>query len=242
MAFNPSAFETQYGFSFMDEIHNFFPELMYDDSLFPQPDLMWMRHRMRTLFPHVYPRQQSIYNIYSAEERRDQVRRWRPLPIPTSSTPVAAPTPMRMEPTPFVSPRTRIDVDVPDISGARTLNRDLIPENIFTSFFMDLTPDPNRARIQNLFAEGLLNLAFRDVAVRPSEAQIAAASRILQHDEMREDEDCAVCQAHGPAQPWRVLHCRHAYHQSCIDEWFNINVHCPICRRDIRNIENPHAT
>ena len=226
----------------MDEIHNFFPELMYDDALFPQPDLAWMRHRMRTLFPHVYPRQQSIYQIYSAEGRRDEVRRWRQPPPPTPAT---MPPPVRMAATPLVSPRTRIDVDVLDVSGVRptrTLNRDLAPQSIFTSFIMDLAPDPNAARIQNFLTEGLLNLAFQDVAVRPSESQIAAASRILQHSEMREDEECAVCQAHGPAQPWRVLHCRHAYHQSCIDEWFRINVHCPICRRDIRNIENPGAT
>ena len=244
MAFNPSAFETQYGFSFMDEMHNFFPELMYDETLFPQPNMMWMRHRLQTLFPHVYPRQRSLYHIYSAEGRRDEVLRWRTPPPPPA--PMPAPTPMRMGPTPLVSPRqTRIDVDVLDVSGVRTtrtLNRDLAPQSLFTSLILDLAPDPNTSRISNFLTEGLLNLAFQDVPVRPSESQIAAASRILQHSEVHQEETCAVCQSRGPEQPWRVLHCSHAYHQGCIDEWFRINVHCPICRRDIRNITNPHAT
>ena len=32
----------------------------------------------------------------------------------------------------------------------------------------------------------------------------------------------------------RIMHCRHYFHRTCIDTWFQTNVHCPTCRYDIR--------
>jgi hypothetical protein len=31
--------------------------------------------------------------------------------------------------------------------------------------------------------------------------------------------------------------CHHTFHKSCIDTWFQENVHCPVCRHDIRLTE-----
>lgn len=245
MAFNPASFETQYGFSLADELHNFFPELMYDDTLFPQPDMMWIRSRMRTLFPHVYPRQQSIYHIYSAEGRRAEVRRWR-----DSTTPIRAPESVQMGATPVVQEnRSRVQaspvrIDV-DISGApsRTLQRDYVPQSIFTSLILDLAPNlvdgggfnsVTADRVNNFFDQGFLNLGLQDVVIRPSEGQLAAGSRIEQHESIPEAVDCAICQEHGQAQRWRILNCGHRFHQTCVDNWFRINFRCPICRHDIR--------
>jgi hypothetical protein len=54
------------------------------------------------------------------------------------------------------------------------------------------------------------------------------------------DFTCAVCQdVIGREDACRQLqHCRHAFHQTCIDQWFQRNVRCPVCRHDIRNLNS----
>ena len=44
MAYNPSTYETVYGFDTLDTFHNYFPELMYDDTIFRNEILHWMRY------------------------------------------------------------------------------------------------------------------------------------------------------------------------------------------------------
>ena len=47
---------------------------------------------------------------------------------------------------------------------------------------------------------------------------------------------CAICQdVLSNGQMARSLHhCRHIFHQSCVDTWFESHVTCPTCRHDIR--------
>ena len=50
------------------------------------------------------------------------------------------------------------------------------------------------------------------------------------------DNNCSVCQdtlLQG-ATVRKINHCGHIFHRSCIDIWFQTNVHCPTCRHDIR--------
>ena len=72
------------------------------------------------------------------------------------------------------------------------------------------------------------------VRVYPSVAQIAAGTRL--ESVMVEGEVCAVCQdALELADEKRVINsCNHGFHRGCIDTWFQENVHCPVCRHDIR--------
>ena len=92
MAINPQMYETQYGFEPLDMVHNFFPEMMYDTALFPNQNMAWMRHRVSTLFPDVYVRQQNMYRLYQAEDRRIRMEEWRRSQIPPS--PIAQESPM----------------------------------------------------------------------------------------------------------------------------------------------------
>ena len=76
------------------------------------------------------------------------------------------------------------------------------------------------------------------VHVVPSRAEIAAAT-ILSSVEPARDVVCSICQDHEPPEAsstqWRILrHCNHRFHKDCIDQWFQQNVHCPVCRYDIR--------
>lgn len=85
------------------------------------------------------------------------------------------------------------------------------------------------------------------VPVVPTREQLYAAS-IVSSIEPPADITCAICQDHEPPTDaglqsgrsngeWRILrHSSHRFHRSCIDQWFQQNVHCPVCRHDIRDL------
>ena len=77
MTYNPQQYETVYGFSTLDELHNFMPEVLYDEAIFPNEMLAYFRHRIGTLFQTTFTRQQNIYNIYMSQARRDAFDEWR---------------------------------------------------------------------------------------------------------------------------------------------------------------------
>ena len=74
------------------------------------------------------------------------------------------------------------------------------------------------------------------VVVRPTEGQIAEGSRVDFVGAVP-DTQCAICQTgFGIGEERRTLsYCDHEFHRSCIDPWFEQNVHCPVCRHDIRD-------
>ena len=46
--------------------------------------------------------------------------------------------------------------------------------------------------------------------------------------------NCSICQDVINGNGSRLVSCRHAFHRSCILEWFGMSVRCPVCRHDIR--------
>lgn len=250
MAYNPTSFESIYGFSLLDEIHNFFPELLYDDGIFPADSLRWMRHRVHHLFPQVYVRQQNMYNIYSAESRlRSYVSWYREnarmddMHNPEVRTPILIPSLATPPP-----PRQGVRVD---ISGAEpllppTIRRTVRQQSaalptLFTSLLWDIR-EPAAADTMGDSLLNILNQAFLDVTVAPTAAQIDRASTLRAADEISAETTCSICQEHGTAGVWRVLYCGHSYHQNCIDTWFTSHVQCPICRADVRTLRTPAQT
>jgi hypothetical protein len=80
----------------------------------------------------------------------------------------------------------------------------------------------------------------RDIPVLPSADQIAAGSSSVTVAEVPADTACAVCQERGEdAEQWHKLYCGHFFHSRCILQWFHRDVHCPVCRADIREAVAP---
>lgn len=272
--FNPSTFEVNYGFEMLDTMHNFFPEMMYDDQLFPSQTVRWMRTRVQTLFPAVYTRQQSLYNIYSAPSRRITYMNWvesLPAPIQHSTrpspalntTPITVTLPSTVAPTAPASPAvtTRAVTPVRRVGTVpvriQTANTNPLrtPVNLIslTGLTSATTPrhgltgllDPSVENIfETILSSALSNamngaqMNFEDVHVTPTAQEIENGSVLIEHAEIQNDTNCSICQEHGLVGPWRKLHCRHIFHKECIDHWFSQNVHCPVCRADIRDIES----
>ena len=247
MAFNPQTFEHVYGFDIFDTIHNFFPEIIYDDTLFMSDMQNWMRHRMTVYFPAMYSRQQNLYRIYRSNPIREEYRNWR---LGNLSNEVYHSTPV--QPIPLQPSRTQVPVTYIPTRGS-TIHRSQpirVPqtnEPILHRSRRVVRTNPNPELLISILSSSIFsdmeemprtwNRWGEDVEVFPTADHISAASEITSHSTMPNETVCAICQDHEsqiPQENWRNLHCHHAFHLSCIDNWFRRNVHCPVCRKDIR--------
>jgi hypothetical protein len=295
MAFNPNHYETIYGFSTLDELHNFMPEMLYDDAIFPNEIGAFMRHRVRTLFRDTYVRQQHLYMMYNASQRRQSFAEWRrgrmaPLrdapPLPTTNNQASSSMVTEEEVNAAVNLLssavfpTNGAVGVGDFiarntagTSFRNVNRTNAPTTPANATTTAHNPPPIRRTrdslqyvmettipaglFQNtpgslsLLLGGMLNELggigggggggrniWTDVDVRASAAEISAGSSIVAESALPADINCAICQEHtyaeGGNHQWRRLYCSHQFHIECIDPWLQQNVHCPVCRADIR--------
>jgi hypothetical protein len=90
---------------------------------------------------------------------------------------------------------------------------------------------------------GGLDAFLQPIIVRPTAEQITANTTVgnLVSDT---EHACAICQdTLQPDQEGRKLNaCGHWFHKTCIDTWLERNVHCPVCRHDIREPAAPNNT
>lgn len=79
------------------------------------------------------------------------------------------------------------------------------------------------------------NTFLEPVIVRPTPQQIEQNTTA---GNIASDQDiiCSICQDNlQPEQEGRKLNaCGHWFHKTCIDTWFQRDVHCPVCRHDVR--------
>ncbi|KAF7671625.1 E3 ubiquitin-protein ligase [Astathelohania contejeani] len=49
-----------------------------------------------------------------------------------------------------------------------------------------------------------------------------------------QDANCSICLSdYTPQEKIKLLPCQHHFHQACIDEWFNVDDICPLCKKPI---------
>jgi hypothetical protein len=90
-------------------------------------------------------------------------------------------------------------------------------------------------------AGGIIPQNLTPVIVAPTIDQIAAATEIRMASTADETINCSVCQESVvDGQALRSInHCGHTFHRNCIDTWFRTSVRCPVCRHDIRETADP---
>jgi len=234
--FSPTGFQTVYGNEFLDTLHNFFPEMMYDDTLFGAEWMAWMRSRTAALFP-AYVRQQNHYNIYQSEQRRADFNVWRSaynVNPNYNPRPYAYVTPQR---------RTAAAATAPPLHRAahrRAAAAAARPaESIFTSLFNENIPvmsytatiDPADHDLLNQMTNVLRAALHVDTTVTvPTQEQIAAATTALVPPV---NTECTICQETSGENDlaWRRINrCNHMFHDACIQPWFQAHNTCPTCR------------
>jgi hypothetical protein len=81
------------------------------------------------------------------------------------------------------------------------------------------------------------------VVVSPTREQITNSTELSIALSADEQNSCSICQEnYTDGQSIRKInHCSHEFHKNCIDIWFLENVHCPVCRYDIRENLNQNV-
>lgn len=228
-------YETVYGVGLLDDLHNYFPALLYDHSRF---------HNLTTVFHYIRAQMNNRFNLYRYGATLAGAGS-SPLPMHTPmTTPIHVP-----QPPPVPAPTNIREVDpLSSVASAQMLLSVLQLASGLGPELDDIAgvggvvgPDVQTRRVPSLrrTAWGLDRLgasALSPVIVRPSEEVIARATEEVQGSDLPAGTICAVCQdSIQPSDTARRLRpCTHVYHRGCIDQWFQRSVLCPSCRHDIR--------
>ncbi len=267
-------YETLYGVGLLDDLHNYFPALLYDSSSFGS---------MRDVLAYVQHQTRNRFDLFSYGQREYLSRTPAPVLVPASVS-VSQPSYRRVVRTSFASmpaPQQTINSTLqapvfqpphPEAGNAglastitqilaRPTGNEIPQIQVELNTFDDEADDeeediPAQANtyIANallsllnipatqltiprggLFGRGPMDNFLQPVVVHPTAEQIAANTTLgnLVSDT---DHACAICQdALTSEQEGRKLNaCGHWFHKSCIDTWLERDVHCPVCRHDIR--------
>jgi len=100
------------------------------------------------------------------------------------------------------------------------------------------TENPDRSR----FTSALRNFYDR-VPIVPTEAQINLSCRSCSYSDIENpiNADCPISldRFSPDSDVLQIIHCGHVYGRNSLRSWFQSNVHCPVCRYDIRNYREP---
>ncbi len=278
MAALQTQYETLYGIGFLDDLHNYFPAILYDSRRFQTvPQLLhYIRVQSRNRFDlfsfgerayldaQARVNQQNTTSVSMTFENWVPAQRTNPVVVgtnPSQRTSVESQQEVRPE------SQEENDGDDEDEGDNETEGVNISSRNIPDSSnldrllmvaLMDVLANGSGSgttrtsvrtiqrsdigSIANLLTgrDNILNLGnlnldtlLQPVIVRPTAEQISTGSEIIQ---ISSPEVCSICQdlMNSSDSVRRLRVCQHTFHQGCIDTWYGRNVHCPICRHDIR--------
>lgn len=243
-----SNYETLYGVGLLDDLHNYFPSLLYDSSGFRsvQDVLTYMQRQTRNRF-----------DLFSYGQREYLSRHPQPTQPPSDSFPRVVRSSVAVPPVVATAGSTlpttlSVEQEIQSLLRPATLANTTSPMNI--AFGLNQTLDDEDDISPENITHALLSLLrlptgsltrtytnvpttfMQPVVVRPSQEQIdtnTTVGRLVSDTE----HSCPICQdSLTNEQEGRKLNaCGHWFHKNCIDTWFQSNVRCPVCRHDIRD-------
>lgn len=250
MASPQNNYETLYGVHLLDDLHNFFPALLYDSSSFRsvQDVLGYIQRQSRArfdLFSYGLREYQSSHS--PAQNLRFSSRTLSNLQsIGQLSHSNLAHGPVRVEINLDQTEDNDADTESEDEAQAPSPSRGssplltTTPETAIASLLLQMLSSSRE--IPSLTTRNILmpllgqrNQFLEPVVVRPTVEQVEQNTTV---GRVASDQDisCSICQdTLQPEQEGRKLNaCGHWFHKTCIDTWFERAVHCPVCRHDIR--------
>jgi hypothetical protein len=217
-------YERIYDVGLLDDLHNYFPGLLYEPDNF---------RTVSDVLRYVRQNASRRFNLfdYGARQYQQQNNRapqntfTRQVPIVPRWTPPAA------QPTQYEFDLTS-EVDLAILSPLlRSLDRlaTLAPPAI-----------PHQP-VQRVVGGNRFASLFQDVIIHASQELIDSGSN-LRTLLMDLEESCSICQdrMRQGENIRRLNACQHEFHGACVDNWFlQRSVLCPVCRHDIRD-PTPH--
>ena len=239
-------YEEVYSVGLLDDIHNFFPAILYHPRRFTT---------FQDLTTYIQDQMNQQFNTFNRARRAYHAQHGIGMPIQTNMN-ILTPGHLHTTapiPTPIHRPRVAVGLTTEtfDLTHLFTTGGGLgarIPGGDLEEFPIGLgaAGGGGGGGILDQIAN-LLTRAAEPVVVAPTSQQIDRATTIRVSDYFTQETDntaCAICQEplinEEDDRPLReIIHCEHAFHQTCIDRWFTRNVRCPVCRFDIREHESP---
>jgi hypothetical protein len=255
-----NTYDELYGVGLLDDIHNFFPAILYQPQRF---------RTVQDLLLYISRQTQRQFNLFDRGLRQyEQTSQVTP-----RSTPVTIPSRQASPSTSTSNPATNptdtflqsLFNPIPQVT-ARTVQAAQPHLNITTETF-DITPILTTLLTGGGGAAGgttrpvgtattlnslndFINLLRGDtilepVPVVPTQTQIDTATHVFESLRSEHaDSVCSICQDGYTENILvrQIRHCNHMFHRQCIDQWFRQNVHCPVCRFDIRDHTSTNST
>jgi hypothetical protein len=244
-----SSHERPYGIGLLDDLHTFFPAILYTPDVF---------NTTQDLLQYISSQAREHFNIYSRNLRSFLNQDMRPVEVQTNSNQTAF-VPRLVGGIPIETYRRQVasQLNSSTTSTTRAQNRTTAPEITSTRIRYTTTPitlsttedttglsslnallsllQPNSVDIN---MESLLTPLMTPVRVAPTREQIRGATS-LRMASANDVNMCSICQEHyetndTPDTICVINHCQHGFHNSCLMRWFDENTRCPVCRWDIR--------
>jgi hypothetical protein len=257
--------EVIYGVQLLDDLHNYFPDILYNNSQFRnvQDILSYITLTTRTRF--------NLYNMgrnryYPSTSRRNTVHAHMNTNTHTDNKVEedqgdqedsddnmndsayargSSPTPVRVSATLHTIPATEMYTTVEPLLFQIPINTEAtrragVPSTHMDEVTSSLNLINSLTSLFNIGGGGLSSSFLNPVVVHPTNEQIQNATRIFNMTIRNEDDVCAICQddMNIGNSIREIQACHHKFHRTCIDTWFSRNVHCPVCRHDIRDINS----
>ena len=220
-----------YNVALLDDLHNYFPSLLYDMDRF---------QTLPQVFYYVRQQMNARFNLYNYGASQQPQMHFNSMPHMTPVAPMHPMPPMHpmhqaappMPPMPFNFSSTNPTNSSSPATPRMTRQRDSTSElSLLASLLNNFSPE-----IWTIGVGGGGRGIGANVIVRPSPEIITQATEVISGSTLAEGTICSICQdVIVPTDSARKLRvCRHIYHQSCIDQWFERSVLCPTCRHDVR--------
>jgi hypothetical protein len=276
-------YETLYGIGLLDDLHNYFPAILYDSGRFQtvQQLLHYIRVQSRNRFDLFTFGERSYLDAQARVNQRNTAsvsmtfenwipaQRGTPISNPVvSGNPVASGNPVQRAPEQEQedndgdneedeeddeNANNAVNINSRNNTDGANLDRLLMVAlmDVLANGSGTSPPRTTVRRFQTSDIGSIANLLtsrdtnwalnienlLQPVIVRPTAEQISNGSEIVQ---LESSEVCSICQdlMNTSDTIRRLRVCHHSFHQGCIDRWYERNVHCPICRHDIREVNS----
>lgn len=231
-------YEHVYGVGLLDDLHNYFPALLYEQNRF---------HSVSSVFHYVRAQMNRRFNLYQYGASLHQPVA-EPIRVSIPPTPLAQPR-VPEPPTPTPAPTVIREVDPLGFATRDPLSSVLSAQMLLGLLDLAVRGEETIEVAQPPLTRRILQprrtnlgrfdgIGFSPVVVRPTAESIARGTEELLGSQVPEHTICTICQdtitSSNTTLVRKIRHCGHFYHRGCIDEWFNRSVFCPTCRHDIR--------
>jgi hypothetical protein len=198
-------YETVYGVGLLDDLHNYFPALLYEQHRF---------HTLRHVFQYVRSQMDTRFNLYRYGASLYRGQESAPYPIPTV----------------FMTPPSNGTGAGPGAAGPS--QADMSIATLLLSLLSTEPTPPNQRATADPWASFRQPVIIRpSQEVLASATERLSGFDLEQETVCTICQDTIA----RNAEIRRIRHCQHSYHLVCIDQWFERSVVCPTCRHDIRD-------